>query len=235
MPATIHYETSFKFLGSAVASKKMLVYCVLCIDDYKESPMHWIWACKSWRLKYLSQNYFLNDSGIHFGKSYLTEITVLVMLVCYRCIHRGVVVQISELSERFGQKVSTSLSSNFLSELFVKGRQLFKRIRAFPRSESREKCMTIIFRRICETNLYEWCIICATHLRSTYFWAASLDGSSRCCHNPSILISTNLRRIQREVHFLPSSAQLHKGEFYSSIDLRKWKKKLKPKRILGLS
>ena len=40
MRATIHYETSFKFLGSAVASKKMLVYCVLCIDDYKESPMH---------------------------------------------------------------------------------------------------------------------------------------------------------------------------------------------------
>ena len=156
------------------------------------------------------------------------------MLVCYRCIHRGVVVQISELSERFGQKVSTSLSSNFLSELFVKGRQLFKRIRAFPRSESREKCMTIIFRRICETNLYEWCIICATHLRSTYFWAASLDGSSRCCHNPSILISTNLRRIQREVHFLPSSAQLHKGEFYSSIDLRKWKKKAQTKENFGV-
>ena len=47
MRATIHYETSFKFLGSAVASKKMLVYCVLCIvycvlciDDYKEAPMH---------------------------------------------------------------------------------------------------------------------------------------------------------------------------------------------------
>ena len=94
--------------------------------------------------------------------------------------------------------------------------------------------MTIIFRRICETNLYEWCIICATHLRSTYFWAASLDGSSRCCHNPSILISTNLRRIQREVHFLPSSAQLHKGEFYSSIDLRKWKKKAQTKENFGV-
>ena len=31
MRAAIHYETSFKFLGSAVASKKMLVYCVLMI------------------------------------------------------------------------------------------------------------------------------------------------------------------------------------------------------------
>ena len=58
--------------------------------------------------------------------------------------------------------------------------------------------------------------------------------SSRCCHNPSILISTNLRRIQREVHFLPSSAQLHKGEFYSSIDLRQRKKKAQTKENFGV-
>ena len=65
---------------------------------------------------------------------------------------------------------------------------MFKRIRAFPWSKSREKCMMISFRRIFEPNLYGWCIICVTHLRSTYFWAASLDGNSRCRHNPSILI-----------------------------------------------
>lgn len=111
---------------------------------------------------------------------------------------------------------------------------MFKRIRAFPWSKSREKCMMISFRRIFEPNLYGWCIICATHLRSTYFWAASLDGNSRCRHNPSILIFTctfcekwkRIREGSREKcisfrkyvvhsflcvkHLLPSSVQLHK-------------------------
>ena len=51
-----------------------------------------------------------------FGKSYLTNITLLVNL----CIYIGLAVQISELALRFGQKVSMSLSSNFLLKLFVK-------------------------------------------------------------------------------------------------------------------
>ena len=51
-----------------------------------------------------------------FGKSYLTNITLLVNL----CIYIGLAVQISELALRFGQKVSMSLSSNFLLKLSVK-------------------------------------------------------------------------------------------------------------------
>ena len=51
-----------------------------------------------------------------FGKSYLTNITLFVNL----CIYIGLAVQISELALRFGQKVSMSLSSNFLLKLFVK-------------------------------------------------------------------------------------------------------------------
>ena len=51
-----------------------------------------------------------------FGKSYLIYITLLVNL----CIYIGLAVQISELALRFGQKVSMSLSSNFLLKLFVK-------------------------------------------------------------------------------------------------------------------
>ena len=100
-------------------------------------------------------------------------------------------------------------------------------------------------------------MICATHLRSTYFWAASLDGNSRCRHNPSILIFASMfcekwKRIRegsREKcisvrkyvvhsflcvkHLLPSSVQLHKGEFYSSTALYKWRKKTRTQDNFG--
>ena len=63
----------------------------------------------------------------------------------------------------------------------LKGSELFLDQRVM------KNVLTISFRRICQPNLYGWCIICATHLRFTYMWAASLDGNSRCRHNPSVL------------------------------------------------
>ena len=98
----------------------------------------------------------------------------------------------------------------------------------------------ISVRRICEPNLCGWCIICATHLRSMYIWAASLDDSSRCRHNLFILIfacmfcekGKRIREASREKcisswkyvvysflcvkHPRPSSTQLHKAKVYGS-------------------
>ena len=61
MRSTNHYVTSFIFLGSTVASKKPLIVKKFPFTESEREST-------SWRLRYLSQHYFLYGSGIHFQK-----------------------------------------------------------------------------------------------------------------------------------------------------------------------
>ena len=123
MRATKHYVTSFKFLRSAVASKKM-INCV------------WMTVEKLPCTEFEREN----------REDYKVSITKLFPIWSRNSFWKILVNQNHCLRQ--------SVTYVFLLKLFLKRTKLFKRIRIFPRSKSREKCMTTSFRRICEPHLY---------------------------------------------------------------------------------